>query len=96
LERANTLLVIFYLLTIFSLFTALKDWPDDTQHIDLYHNSNVFTRTQGTGVKGLFTAVPSSTLSLKSGDHISLHLTSGQIWDSGHTNFNGILFQEEF
>jgi len=81
----------------FFSFTALKDWPDDTLRIDLYHNSNGITRAEGTGVKGLFTAALSSILSLKSGDRIGLHLTSGQLWDSGvhHTNFNGMLLQEE-
>ena len=81
----------------FFSFTALKDRPANTLRVDLYHNSNVITRAEGTGVKGLFTAVLSSTLSLKSGDRISLHLTSGQIWDSGvhHTNFNGMLLREE-
>ncbi len=66
----------------FFSFTALKDRPDDTLRIDLYHNSNLITRAEGTGVKRLLTAALSSTLSLKSGDQISLRLISGVSYDS--------------
>ena len=76
-------------------FTALKDRPANTLRVDLYHNLNVITRAEGTGVKGLFTATVSSTLSLKFGDRISLQLVSGRFLNGGYADFNGILLQEE-
>jgi hypothetical protein len=81
----------------FFSFTALKERPVNTLRIDLYHNSNLIARAEGTNVDGLFTAALSSTLSLKSGDQISLRLESGQLFEFSfrHTNFNGILLQEE-
>ena len=81
----------------FFSFTGLKDYPTDELRVDLYHNSIRITRADGTHVQGLLTATLSSTLSLKSGDRISLQLTTGQLYDASihHTNFNGMLLQEE-
>ena len=82
----------------FFAFIAIKDWlVDVVLDVDLYHNSNSITRADGTHVQGLLTATLSSTLSLKSGDRISLQLTTGQLYDASihHTNFNGMLLQEE-
>jgi C1q-related factor len=83
----------------FFSFTGLKPTPSLPQlYVDLYHNSNRITRAEGTFVEGLLTATLSSTLSLKSGDQISLRLATGVLYDFysyHHTNFNGLLLQEE-
>ena len=81
----------------FFSFTGMKDWPANYLDVDLYHNSNRIARAYGANVAGHFTATLSSTLSLKSGDQISLRLSVGQLFDNGnhHTNFNGMLLQEE-
>jgi len=83
--------------TYFFSFTGLKDGSDNALRMDLYCNSNQITRAEGAAGAGLFTATLSSTLSLKSGDQISLQLISGALFDgyAKATNFNGILLQEE-
>ncbi len=81
----------------FFSFTGLKTDSGVTLSVDLYHNSNRITRAEGTYVAGLFTLTLSSTLTLQSGDQISLLLVGGALYDSWaqHTNFNGILLQED-
>ena len=81
----------------FFSFTGVKIRPLENLNVDLYHNSNLITRAEGTNVEGKHTATLSSTLSLKSGDQISLQLNSGELFDSSahHTDFNGMLLQEE-
>ena len=81
----------------FFAFSGVKDWPANALTVDLYHHSNLITRAEGANVDGLHTATLSSTLSLKSGDRISLQLTTGQLHDSyvHHTDFTGLLLQEE-
>ena len=74
----------------FFSFTSLKDWPANPLNVLLYHNSNYITMAHGTNVAGGFTATLSSSISLKSGDQISLRLIGGQLHDNEfhHTNFN--------
>jgi C1q-related factor len=81
----------------FFSFSGISTSPADWLDIDLYHNSNLIARAYGPNAAGLFTAALSSTLSLKSGDQISLRLNHGQLFDNSahHTNFNGMLLQEE-
>jgi C1q-related factor len=82
----------------FFSFSAVKEDPATAgMYVDLYLNSTNIARGFGQGALGHYTASLSSTLSLKSGDRISLLLTLGQLWDTTacHTNFNGILLQEE-
>ena len=82
----------------FFSFTGIKTPPADRQlDIDLYHNSNRITKAYGTPVTGSFTVTLSSTLSLKSGDQVSLRLNAGELQENSahHTNFNGLLLQEE-
>ena len=80
----------------FSL-TAIKNRPAAYLTVDLYLNSTYITRAEGTKVYDTITAALSVTLSLKSGDRISLRLTEGELFDDFffHTNFNGLLLQEE-
>jgi C1q-related factor len=82
----------------FFSFTGLKENPADWLAVDLYQNSNYITKASATSIIGYLTVTLSSTLSVKSGDRISLRLLSGQLHDHGwymYTNFNGILLQEE-
>ena len=82
----------------FFSFTGLKSNSNTTNlDVELFHNSNYITRATTQNVAGLFTVTLSSTLSLNSGDQISLQLVQGQLYDSyaHHTNFNGMLLQEE-
>ena len=82
----------------FFAFIAIKDWlVDVVLDVDLYHNSNRITKAYGTPVTGSFTVTLSSTLSLKSGDNISLQLYQGQLFSNVHRHvfFNGWLLQEE-
>ena len=81
----------------FFSFSGIKDSPANSLDVDLYHNSNPIARAIGANVAGLLTATLSSTLSLKSGDQIRLHMRIGQLFDdAAHlTNFNGMLLQEE-
>ena len=78
-------------------FTAIKNRPPAYLTVDLYLNSTYITRAEGTKVYDTITAALSVTLSLKSGDRISLRLTEGELFDDFffHTNFNGLLLQEE-
>jgi C1q-related factor len=82
----------------FFSFTGVK-YPQSNVNldVDLYQNSNQIARATGLNVVGYGPATLSSTLSLKSGDRISLQLTSAQLYSDwfGHINFNGILLQEE-
>jgi C1q-related factor len=80
----------------FFSFTGLKQYDNVYAAVDLYHNSNHITTAAGTAVNGHLTETLSSTLSLKSGDQISLRLTYGQLHDNSdhYTNFNGLLLQE--
>ena len=83
----------------FFAFIAIKDWlVDVVLDVDLYHNSNRITRAFGnSAANGHFTVALTSTLSMNSGDQISLQLVRGPMYDSWayHTNFNGMLLQEE-
>jgi C1q-related factor len=82
----------------FFSFTGLKSFPANELDVDFFHNSNLITRAFGANIAGSLTATLSSTLSLKSGDQISLRLGGGQLNDDSdhyHTNFNGLLLQEE-
>ena len=82
----------------FFSFTGLKEYANNYAAVDLYHNSNHITTAAGTAVTGHLTKTLSSTLSLRSGDQISLRLTYGQLHDieqDHYTNFNGIMLQEE-
>jgi C1q-related factor len=82
----------------FFSFSAVKEGPATAgMFVDLYLNSINIARAFGFAAFGHFTASLSSTLSLKSGDRISLLLAVGQLYDSTacYTNFNGILLQEE-
>jgi hypothetical protein len=81
----------------FFSFTGVKNSAADPLRVDFYHNSNYITIAYGTNVSGLFTVTLSLTLSVKSGDQISLRLAHGQLHDNAgyYTNFNGILLQEE-
>ena len=83
----------------FFAFIAIKDWlVDVVLDVDLYHNSNRITRAFGkSAANGHFTVALTSTLSMNSGDQISLQLVRGPMYDSGacRTNFNGMLLQEE-
>ncbi len=82
----------------FFSFTGVKDPQSNVNlDVDLYHNSNQIARATGLHVVGYGPAALSSTLSLKSGDQISLRLTAAQLYSdgAGHINFNGILLQEE-
>ena len=81
----------------FFSFTGIKNYSPSPLGVDLFHNSKRITTAFGEGAAGFFTATLSSTLSLKSGDHIRLVLDYGQLFDAGShfTNFNGILLQEE-
>ena len=78
-------------------FTGNKNRPAAYLTVDLYLNSTYITRAEGTKVYDTITAALSVTLSLKSGDRISLRLTEGELFDDFffHTNFNGLLLQEE-
>jgi C1q-related factor len=80
----------------FFSFTGLKDGSANVLRVDLYYNSNQIGRTEGQ-LAGVSTVALSSTLSLKSGDQISVRLISGPLFDgfAKATNFNGILLQEE-
>jgi C1q-related factor len=83
----------------FFSFTGVKtQLADNELAVELYHNTDYITRGFGTAASGYLTATLSSTLSLKSGDKISLLIGSGQLHDNqfNHTNFNGMLLQEEF
>jgi C1q domain len=81
----------------FFSFNGIKTSTANELAVDLYHNSNPITRALGTAVSGTFTATLSSTLSLRSGDQISLRLIGGELYDSSahYTNFVGMLLQEE-
>jgi C1q-related factor len=81
----------------FFSFTGTKSSPANPLYVFLYHNSNRVTIAYGYSLSGYFTATLSSTLSLKSGDQISLKLFFGQLHDDTdhYTNFNGMLLQEE-
>ena len=81
----------------FFSFSGLKGWSANLDlYVGLFHNSNYISTAHGTSIDGFFTATLSSTLSLKSGDQISLQLLKGGIHDNGpYTNFNGLLLQEE-
>jgi len=81
----------------FFSFTGRKEYDADYLAVNLYHNSNRITTAYGTGVSGYLTATLSSTLSLRSGDHVSLELYTGRLYDDIHrtTNFVGMLLQEE-
>ncbi len=82
----------------FFSFNGVKNAPASHLRVYLYHNSNLITEAHGTSVSGGFTATLSSTLSLKSGDQISLQMAMGQLYDDNvgrYTNFNGLLLQED-
>ena len=85
----------------FFSFSGVKDVPANALFIDLYRISDYvtyITSAIGANVAGLITATLSLTLSLKSGDQISLRLYSGQLYDDNvahYTNFIGMLLQED-
>jgi C1q-related factor len=81
----------------FFAFSGVKSPPANYLDVNLYHNSNLISRATGINLAGYATATLSSTLSLKSGDQISLQLGQGELHGSSshHTNFNGMLLQEE-
>ena len=82
----------------FFSFTGLKTVAANNIWVFFYHNSNHITGAHAPNVSGALTVTLSSTLSLKSGDRISLLLYAGQLHDDNvarYTNFNGLLLQEE-
>jgi len=81
----------------FFSFSGIKTTAANYLDVDLRHNSNLIAIAYGTGETGYLTAALSSTLSVNSGDQISLRLNHGQLSDNNgyYTNFNGILLQEE-
>ena len=81
----------------FFLFSGVKSSPNTALSIDLYQNSTPIARAEGTNVSGSLVLTLSSTLSLTSGDQISLRLLNGELLDNNilYTNFNGMLLQEE-
>jgi C1q-related factor len=81
----------------FFSFTGIKESSANQLRVHLYHNSNYITVAYGAAVSGHLAMTLSSTLSLKSDDQVSLLLFAGQLHDAfyNHTNFNGLLLQEE-
>ena len=81
----------------FFSFNGLTDRPANYLDAELYQNSNLIARAHGHDFDGYWTATLSATLNLKSGDQISLRLVQGQLQNNSlhHTNFNGMLLQEE-
>ena len=82
----------------FFSFNGIKDLPASYLSVDLYFNSNRVTTAIGANVAGHSTVSLSSTVSLKTGDQISIRLSGGQLYDDSgahYTNFIGMLLQEE-
>ena len=81
----------------FFFFFGLRDIDIFETRVDIYRNGNYFASAYGTGTGSLFSITLSSTLSLKSGDNISLQLYQGQLFSNVHRHvfFNGWLLQEE-
>ena len=81
----------------FFKFSGVKSSPNTALSIELYQNSTPIASAEGTNVSGSLVLTLSSTLSLTSGDQISLRLLNGELLDNNilYTNFNGMLLQEE-